>query len=378
MADNFTYDVFLVSALEDTEFADTVAKRLRGLKMKVWFDKKREGRTFDSKDARSAEKARNMLVLWSKHADESDWVHAAARTGRSRDILVQTAIDDVVPRDPFSVDERIDLGGLTARKTVPGYLSLVGVLGAAQGRKNLDKFAELSAQDREAWYKKNKQDPLSLADAAKKEAALPYLSEMRSREEEWANWRPEQASGLPAGVPDDLALVGGIADRVKEAMPRFGVKSLADLSMLDDDKHVEIEGVLKLRKEQVLREEWVEQARELLDGKPPRAKVDLALWTRSQEEHAAALAAPVAAAAMSAPVYAEPTYHEAAPVAAMTAAPDDGDYIKVGILTAILSAIALMFLLGWLFGKTQRAEAAYNLVNACPAGEYPVSLDPIE
>lgn len=370
MAENYSYDIFLVSAIEDIEFADMVARRLRALKMKVWFDKKRDSRTFDSKDARNAEKSRNMLVLWSHAADQSDWVHAAARTGRSRDMLIQTALDDVVPRDPFHIDKRIDLSGLSARKTVPGFEGLVGELGKVQGRTGLADYIKMSASEKEAWYKKHKADPMAVAAAARKAASEPHLSEMRKRTDEWAAWTPESAAGLPYGVPDNLSLVGGIADKVKEGLAGFGITSLKELAMLDDARHAELEDALSLSKERILREEWVEQARELLEGLPPRAKVDLALWTRLQEEYAAeAVAAPAA-------LYAEAPVHEDAP--AIHAVPESRDHIKIGILTAILSLIALLFFLGWLFGKDEREALSVAGVNACPAGQYPVSLAPLK
>lgn len=365
MAENYTYDVFLVSAIEDSEFADMVAKRLRALKMKVWFDKKRESRTFESKDARSVEKSRNLLVLWSKASDTSDWVHAAARTGRARGNLIQTAIDDVVPRDPFNVDERLDLKGMSARKAVPGYEALVGALAVSQGRKNLVDYIKLPASDREAWLKKNKKDRLAMAAAPAARATGPYISDMRAREAEWAAWTPETAAGLPRGVPDNLSLVGGIADTSAEALAGAGVSTLAALAMLADDRHDELETLLNARKGRIRREEWVEQARELLEGKPPRAKSDMSLWTRYQE-------AGVEVQPVAAPVYAEPV-----PAMAAYAAPESRDHIKVGIVTAICSAIAVMFVLGWWFGRNDQNAMALGS-NACPAGQYPVSLAPLE
>ncbi|MAP95897.1 MAG: hypothetical protein CMK07_13180 [Ponticaulis sp.] len=368
MAQKYSYDVFLVSAIEDRKIAELVARRLRSLKMKVWFDKDREDRTFDSEDAASVEKSRNMLVLWSTPADVSDWVHAAARTGRSRDILIQTAIDDVVPRDPFHLDDRIDLKGLSGTKTTAGFLSLVGLLGASQGRKGLEDYVSLKPAEREEWYKKYGKDPITIAALKPKKAKVaatadagPYISEMRKREAEWAAWTAEGAAGLPYGVPSDLSLVGGIADRVKADLRRRGAGTLAALANLPDEDHEKLETGLNLRKGQIRRQEWVEQARELLDGKPPRAKVDQALWNRYIKD------AEPAPARLSAPA--------PVPVAAGVAAvPASGDYFRVGILSAILSAIALMFFFGWLFGKDERQALLATGLNQCPAGQYPVPL----
>lgn len=402
MADNYTYDVFLVSATQDKDFAEMVTRRLRALKMKVWYDKDRGNRdeplTFTSGDARKAEKSRAMLVLWSQDADKSDWVHAAARTGRAttRDwnadgkyqgMLIQTAIDDVIPRDPFQEDERYSLEGLTARKNTDGYGLVAGALGLSQGRDGLSEwitYGNKNEAEKNAWLAKYGADPLAQAAAARKAASEPYLSEMRKRESEWAAWTLLGAAGLPAGVPDDLSLVGGISDATAENLKGHGIETLGDLATLPDDRLSDLEGSLNLRKEQILREEWVEQARELLEGLPPRAKTDLALWTKFKD--AAMSAAPIAAgagaltaaaaagtmeqqAAYAAPepVYAGPVYAEA-----YAAPPASGDHIKVGIITAILSAIALMFFFGWLFGKDERQGILAASENTCPAGQYPV------
>lgn len=379
MATKFRYDVFLISAIEDIEIAQIVARRLRALKMKVWFDKDRTDKTFDAEDAANAEKSRNMLVLWSHTSDKSDWVHAAARTGRSRDILIQTAIDDVVPRDPFHLDDRIDIAGLTGRKLVPGFAVLAGQLGDAQGRKGLDEYVGLSKDEQAAWQKKHSTDPLAKKPAPKaakaKAPAGPYISEMRAREEEWAAWTVEGASGLPYGVPSDLSLIGGIADHVKVEMRKRGVGTLALLAMLPDDRLEELEQKLNLRKDQIRKQEWVEQAREILDGKPPRAKTDLADWNRFIKDAEPAPARAMTAAALPA---AEPeerivyvdreVYVDAPPAAAATSA----DHIKIGILTAILAAIAFMFFLGWLFGKEERAALTEASTKSCPAGQYPM------
>src|SRR3990167_697842 len=79
-----SYDIFLVSALEDRDTAKLVARRLRSLKFRVWFDQKQEDEIFDAKDARDAMNSQAMLVLWSAYAVKSDWVRAAAAVGHSR------------------------------------------------------------------------------------------------------------------------------------------------------------------------------------------------------------------------------------------------------------------------------------------------------
>ena len=57
------YDVFLVSAGEDRDMAKLIARRLRALKFRVWFDQKQTDETFDAKDARNAMNSQSILVM---------------------------------------------------------------------------------------------------------------------------------------------------------------------------------------------------------------------------------------------------------------------------------------------------------------------------
>lgn len=160
------YDVFLVSAPEDMDMANLVARRLRAMKFKVRFDKNRKDETFDDKDARDALKAQSMLVLWSEHAVKSDWVRAAASVGHSRPgVLVQVGLDETIPYEPFRLDKRYDLAGFTSRTNVEGWYQTVEELGRRDGRKNLRQWMDIPSKDEEArtvWLGRHPTDPLAM------------------------------------------------------------------------------------------------------------------------------------------------------------------------------------------------------------------------
>jgi len=170
------YDVFLAYANEDKDMADLVVRRLRALKFKVRYNKRGEEPTFDQKDARDALNSQSMLVLWSDNAVKSDWVRAAASVGHSRPgMLVQTALDDVVPYEPFGVDKRFDLQGMTTRTTVDGFYDTVDELGRRDGRKDLRKWQEFGTKDealKKQWLADHPTDPLALAAKAKRDKQL--------------------------------------------------------------------------------------------------------------------------------------------------------------------------------------------------------------
>ncbi|MEM9669712.1 MAG: toll/interleukin-1 receptor domain-containing protein [Pseudomonadota bacterium] len=160
------YDVFLAYAQADNDMAALVARRLRALKFKVRFSKKREDPTFDDKDARDALKSQHMLIIWSEAAVRSDWVRAAASIGHSRTgMLVQTVLDDTVPYEPFGDDRRYELAGFTSRTTVEGWYQTVEELGRRSGRIDLRTWIDLSAKDEDGkseWLESHPNDPLAL------------------------------------------------------------------------------------------------------------------------------------------------------------------------------------------------------------------------
>ena len=75
------------------------------------------------------------------------------------------------------------------------------------------------------------------------------------------------------GKPDDLSLIGGVGPKMEQALHKAGIFhfwQLAGMKPADVAKLAANEEIGP----RVTREEWVEQARELMAGKPPRAKTD--------------------------------------------------------------------------------------------------------
>ena len=81
---------------------------------------------------------------------------------------------------------------------------------------------------------------------------------------------------LAEGVSmDDISLIGGIGPKFQKGLKELGVTTLAQIAAWTDADVERIESELNA-KGRVAREEWIEQARELMAGKPPRAKTDKA------------------------------------------------------------------------------------------------------
>lgn len=75
------------------------------------------------------------------------------------------------------------------------------------------------------------------------------------------------------GFKDDVSLIGGVGPVLKGKLADAGITSLKQIAAMDAKAIAKLDDDLKLggRTE---REEWIDQAKELVAGKPPRAKVD--------------------------------------------------------------------------------------------------------
>lgn len=76
-----------------------------------------------------------------------------------------------------------------------------------------------------------------------------------------------------AGIIDDISLIGGVGPVLKEKLEAAGYASLKDIAGLKAKDIAKLDEDLKLGG-RIERDEWIEQAKELLAGKPPRAKAD--------------------------------------------------------------------------------------------------------
>ena len=208
------YDVFLVSAIEDRDMAKLVARRLRSLKFKVWFDQKQVDNTFDAKDARNAGNSKHMLVMWSEHAVKSDWVRAAASVGHSRPgMLAQVSVDKTIPYEPFKSDKRFSIEGMTSRKTPEGFYKLIEELGQRDGRSDLREWMGYVSKDEEAredWLTAHPDDPLAIDAKKKREKAMgikpaPAAETASAAALAKASVKPHVASSGPGQRPTSSA-----------------------------------------------------------------------------------------------------------------------------------------------------------------------------
>jgi large subunit ribosomal protein L21 len=83
------------------------------------------------------------------------------------------------------------------------------------------------------------------------------------------------AAPVGDGKSDDISLIGGIGPKMETGMRELGYNTFAAIAAMTADDVAKAEAHLK-QKGRIGREEWIEQAKELMAGKPPRAKTDRA------------------------------------------------------------------------------------------------------
>jgi small subunit ribosomal protein S2 len=76
---------------------------------------------------------------------------------------------------------------------------------------------------------------------------------------------------VPGRTSEDLSLVNGITTSLKKKLEAEGVQNVSQLAELTPERIGALDEKLKL-KGRIGREEWIEQARDLLAGKPPRER----------------------------------------------------------------------------------------------------------
>jgi large subunit ribosomal protein L21 len=86
---------------------------------------------------------------------------------------------------------------------------------------------------------------------------------------------PAAVAAATGAVADDISLIGGIGPKIYAALTEMGITTFAQVASWTPADVERIETDIK-QKGRVAREEWIEQAKELMAGKPPRAKTDKA------------------------------------------------------------------------------------------------------
>ncbi len=83
------------------------------------------------------------------------------------------------------------------------------------------------------------------------------------------------ATPVKVAKADDVSLIDGVGPKITKQLADEGITSLSQIAAMTPLALSALDSKLGF-KGRTAREEWIEQAKELVAGKPPRAKVDQA------------------------------------------------------------------------------------------------------
>jgi tetratricopeptide (TPR) repeat protein len=102
-------DVFVSYASEDRERVREIVASLESTGWSIWWDRRIDvGTAYDREIEKAIDEAKCIVVVWSSHSVESEWVRTEASEGLEKGNLVPIAIEDVRPPLAFRRIQTID------------------------------------------------------------------------------------------------------------------------------------------------------------------------------------------------------------------------------------------------------------------------------
>ena len=121
------YDVFVSYSREDRKRVAGLVEAFISLRgWSVWWDEQLQaGSRFTGEIEGALTDSRCVLVVWSEHAVQSDWVRAEADEGRKRGVLIPVRLDACQLPLPFGQTETADLHAWDGSERAPELLALI-------------------------------------------------------------------------------------------------------------------------------------------------------------------------------------------------------------------------------------------------------------
>ena len=114
--------------------------------------------------------------------------------------------------------------------------------------------------------------PVEKAEAAPAAEAKAETKAPAKKAEPKAEAKTE-APAEAAAVKDDVKLIGGVGPALEKKLAALGITSLKQIAEFTPEDITRVDEELSF-KGRIEREDWIGQAKDLLAGKPPRAKAD--------------------------------------------------------------------------------------------------------
>ncbi len=211
-------DIFLSYANEDREAARAVAGLLESAGCTVWWDRRiPAGRTWRSMIEEALREMRCMVVLWSTHSVESDWVKEEAEEARALGRLLPVLIEPVKPPVGFRSIQAADLidwdgsrDSLGARQLIADVESLMGnapprkLSGAGEAPREKQTISEPSAEEARAV------DRSAMTDESSRPSIRPLVRRIGSTSVESDRKLPAWWKRAGVGVFVGIAILGSL------------------------------------------------------------------------------------------------------------------------------------------------------------------------
>ena len=144
------HDVFISYAREDRALARKLANALLAARgWSVWWDTSlRTGEQFPKRIQEAVAASRCVVVLWSRHSIDSNWVVAEASEGWERQALVPVILDDCEPPMPFRQTQARDLSQWRGQSSDATLLALIEDIQRIHAQGGAVDTAELAERER--------------------------------------------------------------------------------------------------------------------------------------------------------------------------------------------------------------------------------------
>lgn len=145
-----THDVFISYAREDRANARRLSEALlAACGWSMWWDTRLVGgEQFPRRIQEAVAASRCVVVLWSRHSVESDWVIAEASEGWNRKVLVPVRLDDSVPPMPFRQTHSPNLSQWRGAAGDASLLELIESIRRVHAQGTAVDAAELAERER--------------------------------------------------------------------------------------------------------------------------------------------------------------------------------------------------------------------------------------
>ncbi|HSD75326.1 MAG TPA: TIR domain-containing protein [Steroidobacteraceae bacterium] len=143
------HDVFISYAHEDRALAHKLADALLAARgWTVWWDTSlRTGEQFPKRIQDAVAASRSVVVLWSRHSIDSNWVVAEASEGWERQILVPVTLDESEPPMPFRQTQSRDLSQWRGQASDATLLTLIEDIQRVHAQGGTIDAAELAERE---------------------------------------------------------------------------------------------------------------------------------------------------------------------------------------------------------------------------------------